>query len=62
MEVRVITHSREASTKVHVFMSTQPVFIHLVHRPTSGMLRGKSCMSGYSYIQPVGSAVTQLSL
>ena len=33
-EVRNITHSREVSTKVGVYMSTQPIFIHLAHRPT----------------------------
>ena len=45
-EIRGITPGRETSTKVHVFMSMQPVFIDLVHRPPSG---GKSCMSGYSF-------------
>ena len=45
-------HSHEASTKVCVFVNTQPVFIGLTHRPTSIMtVRGKSsCMSGYSYL------------
>ena len=44
-----ITHSCEASTKFCVFMSMQPVYIDLVHRPTSGCSEVKSCMSGYSY-------------
>ena len=35
-EVRNITQSREVSTKVGVFMSTQPILIDLAHCPTSG--------------------------
>ena len=33
-----MTRSLEASTKFRVCMSTQPVFIDLAHRPTSGCL------------------------
>ena len=51
-EVRDITRSRKTSTKVRVFMSTQPVFIDLVLTPSSylRMFGGKSCMSRYSYL------------
>ena len=60
-EVRNITISRKVSTKVHVFMNIQPVFIDLVHRPTSECSEvSHACQD--TAIQPVGSAVMQPSL
>ena len=61
MEVCVITRSREASTKFCVFMSMQPVFIDLAHRPTSGCSEVfHACQD--KAIQPLRSAVMQPSL
>ena len=61
MQVRNITHSHEASTKFCVFMSMQPVYIDLVHRPTSGCSEVcHACQD--TAIQPLCSAVTQPSL
>jgi len=61
MEVRNITRSHEASTKVHVFMSTQPVCIDLAHCLTSGCSEVcHACQD--TAIQPVGHAIMQPSL
>ena len=48
MEVRDITHSHEASTKVHVFMCMQPIYI----------FSPLYCQDTATCIQPVHSAVT----
>ena len=45
-----MTHSDEASTKAHIFISIQLVLIGLVHRTTFRRLTGKSlCILGCSY-------------
>ena len=60
-EVRNITRSCEVSTKVGVFMSTQPIFIDLAHCPTSGSSElSHACQD--TAIQTVGSAIMQPSL
>ena len=61
IEVCNITCSHEASTKVRVFVSMQPVFIDLANHPTSGCSEVRYACQ-HTAIQPVGSAVTQLSL
>ena len=45
-----MTHSDEASTKAHIFISIQLVLIGLAHRTTFRRLTGKSlCMLGCNY-------------
>ena len=61
MEVCNITHIYEASTKFYVFMSMKPVYVDLVHRPSSGCSEVcHACQD--TAIQPLRSAVTQPSL